>query len=152
MAAMAAAITRPMITATPAIYTAATATRRPPTRPTATRATATIDRTVGTMSDTATVMVTGRIGGTATECTAATIIGIGEPENGLGRLWRLGPSAPAPRAVATTRRTVARYRPARLSRNTPCSPNIFQNHQGRFSGTGRPKLSSATARSILTPI
>src|SRR6516164_5472756 len=81
MAAMAAAITRPMITATPAILTA-TATRRSPTGPTAIRATATIDRTVGTMSDTATVMVTGRIGGTATECTAATIIGIDEPVNG----------------------------------------------------------------------
>ena len=26
----------------------------------------------------------------------------------------------------------------RLSRNTPCSPNMFQTHQGRFSGTGRP--------------
>ncbi|MEH2525291.1 hypothetical protein V1288_003200 [Bradyrhizobium sp. AZCC 2176] len=25
-----------------------------------------------------------------------------------------------------------------LSKNTPCSPNMFQTHQGRFSGTGRP--------------
>jgi hypothetical protein len=24
------------------------------------------------------------------------------------------------------------------SKNTPCSPNMFQTHQGRFSGTGRP--------------
>ena len=28
--------------------------------------------------------------------------------------------------------------PPRLSKNTPCSPNMFQTHQGRFSGTGRP--------------
>ena len=28
--------------------------------------------------------------------------------------------------------------PARLSRNTPCSPNMFQNHQGAFSRSGRP--------------
>jgi hypothetical protein len=28
--------------------------------------------------------------------------------------------------------------PPLLSKNTPCSPNIFQTHQGRFSGTGRP--------------
>ena len=27
---------------------------------------------------------------------------------------------------------------ARLSRNTPCSPNMFQNHQGRFTRSGRP--------------
>lgn len=26
----------------------------------------------------------------------------------------------------------------RLSKNTPCSPNMFHTHQGRFSGTGRP--------------
>ena len=32
------------------------------------------------------------------------------------------------------------YRPfsARLSRNTPCSPNMFQNHQGALSRSGRP--------------
>ena len=28
--------------------------------------------------------------------------------------------------------------PPLLSKNTPCSPNMFQTHQGRFSGTGRP--------------
>ena len=28
--------------------------------------------------------------------------------------------------------------PARLSRNTPCSPNMFQNHHGTFSRSGRP--------------
>ena len=28
--------------------------------------------------------------------------------------------------------------PPLLSRNTPCSPNMFQTHQGRVSGTGRP--------------
>ena len=28
--------------------------------------------------------------------------------------------------------------PPRLSRNTPCSPNMFQTHQGRLSGSGRP--------------
>jgi hypothetical protein len=28
--------------------------------------------------------------------------------------------------------------PARLSKNTPCSPNMFQNHHGRFSRKGRP--------------
>jgi hypothetical protein len=28
--------------------------------------------------------------------------------------------------------------PARLSRNTPCSPNMFQNHQGALSRSGRP--------------
>ncbi len=27
---------------------------------------------------------------------------------------------------------------ARLSRNTPCSPNMFQNHQGKFTRSGRP--------------
>ena len=26
----------------------------------------------------------------------------------------------------------------RLSKNTPCSPNMFHTHHGRFSGTGRP--------------
>ncbi len=26
----------------------------------------------------------------------------------------------------------------RLSKNTPCSPNMFQNHQGRLSLRGRP--------------
>ena len=26
----------------------------------------------------------------------------------------------------------------RLSKNTPCSPNIFQNHQGMLSRNGRP--------------
>ena len=36
--------------------------------------------------------------------------------------------------------TPRRYFPAPplLSKNTPCSPNMFQTHQGRFSGTGRP--------------
>lgn len=28
--------------------------------------------------------------------------------------------------------------PPRLSRNTPCSPNMFQNHQGKFRRSGRP--------------
>ena len=28
--------------------------------------------------------------------------------------------------------------PPLLSKNTPCSPNMFQTHQGRVSGTGRP--------------
>ena len=28
--------------------------------------------------------------------------------------------------------------PPLLSKNTPCSPNMFQNHQGRFSRKGRP--------------
>ena len=28
--------------------------------------------------------------------------------------------------------------PARLSRNTPCSPNMFQNHQGMLTRSGRP--------------
>ena len=28
--------------------------------------------------------------------------------------------------------------PARLSRNTPCSPNMFQNHHGALSRSGRP--------------
>src|SRR6266403_1092535 len=28
--------------------------------------------------------------------------------------------------------------PARLSKNTPCSPNMFQNHQGRLTRSGRP--------------
>jgi len=28
--------------------------------------------------------------------------------------------------------------PARLSRNTPCSPNMFQNHHGAMSRNGRP--------------
>ena len=27
---------------------------------------------------------------------------------------------------------------ARLSKNTPCSPNMFQNHQGALSRNGRP--------------
>ena len=27
---------------------------------------------------------------------------------------------------------------ARLSKNTPCSPNMFQNHQGRLTRSGRP--------------
>ncbi len=28
--------------------------------------------------------------------------------------------------------------PPRLSKNTPCSPNMFQNHQGALSRNGRP--------------
>jgi hypothetical protein len=28
--------------------------------------------------------------------------------------------------------------PARLNKNTPCSPNMFQNHQGALSRSGRP--------------
>jgi hypothetical protein len=28
--------------------------------------------------------------------------------------------------------------PARLSRKTPCSPNMFQNHQGALNRSGRP--------------
>jgi len=28
--------------------------------------------------------------------------------------------------------------PARLKRNTPCSPNMFQNHHGALSRNGRP--------------
>jgi hypothetical protein len=28
--------------------------------------------------------------------------------------------------------------PARLSKNTPCSPNMFQNHHGALSRSGRP--------------
>jgi hypothetical protein len=27
---------------------------------------------------------------------------------------------------------------ARLNRNTPCSPNMFQNHQGMLTRSGRP--------------
>jgi len=30
------------------------------------------------------------------------------------------------------------FPPPRVSKNTPCSPNMFHTHQGRFSGTGRP--------------
>ena len=37
----------------------------------------------------------------------------------------------------------------RLSRNTACSPNIFQNHHGAFSRSGVPHALSATAFSIL---
>src|SRR5712691_5793160 len=37
----------------------------------------------------------------------------------------------------------------RESRNTACSPNMFQNHQGAWNRTGRPRLLSAAARSIL---
>src|SRR5665647_543683 len=40
----------------------------------------------------------------------------------------------------------------RLSRNTPCSPNKFQNHQGALSRSGVPQAFSATAFSIFTPI
>ena len=42
--------------------------------------------------------------------------------------------------VAGAGRGLGRHFPAPplLSKNTPCSPNMFQTHQGRFSGTGRP--------------
>jgi hypothetical protein len=40
----------------------------------------------------------------------------------------------------------------RLSRNTPCSPNKFQNHHGALSRSGVPQAFSATAFSIFTPI
>ena len=33
--------------------------------------------------------------------------------------------------------TATYFFPARLSRNTPCSPNIFQNHQGMLKRSGR---------------
>lgn len=39
----------------------------------------------------------------------------------------------------------------RLSRNTACSPNRFQNHHGIFSRMRRPQALSATASSILAP-
>ena len=39
----------------------------------------------------------------------------------------------------------------RLSRNTACWPNRFQNHHGAFSRSGVPHALSATARSIFTP-
>ena len=40
----------------------------------------------------------------------------------------------------------------RLSKNTACSPNRFQNHQGALSRNGLPQALSATAFSIFTPI
>ena len=39
----------------------------------------------------------------------------------------------------------------RLSKNTACSPNRFQNHHGIFSRMRRPQALSATASSILAP-
>src|SRR6266446_3214273 len=42
-------------------------------------------------------------------------------------------------------------RQRRLSRNTACSPNKFQNHHGAWSRSGRPHALRASARSILTP-
>ena len=39
----------------------------------------------------------------------------------------------------------------RLSRNTACSPNRFQNHHGALKRSGRPHAFSAKARSILAP-
>ena len=41
-----------------------------------------------------------------------------------------------PHGVRGTRATY--FFPARLSKNTPCSPNMFQNHQGKFTRNGRP--------------
>src|SRR5205807_8898163 len=39
----------------------------------------------------------------------------------------------------------------RLSRNTACSPNRFQNHHGTLRRIGAPQALSATAFSILAP-
>src|SRR5688572_26659137 len=39
----------------------------------------------------------------------------------------------------------------RLSRNTACSPNRFQNHQGAFRRSRLPQALRATALSILAP-
>ena len=47
------------------------------------------------------------------------------------------------------RKLIARYR--RLSRNTACSPNRFQNHHGALSRSGEPQALSATALSIRAP-
>ena len=44
-----------------------------------------------------------------------------------------------------------RNHPRRLSKNTACSPNKFQNHHGIFSRILRPQALSATASSILAP-
>src|SRR6185369_7373547 len=41
--------------------------------------------------------------------------------------------------------------PRRLSKNTACSPNRFQNHHGIFSRMRRPQALSATASSISAP-
>src|SRR6188472_2461851 len=42
--------------------------------------------------------------------------------------------------------------PRRLSRNSPCSPNRFQNHHGALKRSGVPQALKATARSILAPV
>ena len=49
---------------------------------------------------------------------------------------------------ATRRNT----QPLRLSKNTACSPNMFQNHHGALSRSGEPQALSATDRSIFTPM
>lgn len=40
----------------------------------------------------------------------------------------------------------------RLSRNTACSPNRFQNHHGAAKRIGAPEACSASARSISAPV
>ena len=56
----------------------------------------------------------------------------------------------AGRSISEALRTT-RVLALRLSRNTACSPNKFQNHHGTFSRIGAPQALSATERSILAP-
>src|SRR4030081_2759764 len=48
-------------------------------------------------------------------------------------------------------RNFSRSQPLRVSRNTPCSPNKFQNHHGALSRNGAPHALSATDFSTFTP-
>jgi hypothetical protein len=81
---------------------------------------------------------------------------VGVPPQALKQVERIPPPAALRRAIALPSastspacgggavcplqllRTTYLAFSARLSKKTPCSPNMFQNHQGRFTRSGRP--------------
>src|SRR5208283_4362962 len=76
--------------------------------------------------------------------------GIFSSQVGYSRLGWPSPFATPPDQVGG-RTSGKRLYPRRLSRNTACSPNKFQNHHGIFNRIRRPQALSAAACSILAP-
>jgi hypothetical protein len=62
------------------------------------------------------------------------------PETGSAKQSRAAYDALGCFVASLLAMTAESYRTfsARLNKNTPCSPNMFQNHHGRFVRTGRP--------------
>ena len=62
-----------------------------------------------------------------------------------------GALSPLRSVLVRLKRAARRSSRRRLSRNTACSPNRFQNHHGALRRSARPQALSATAFSILAP-